>query len=94
MERREIAGIALTVLAALAVGGLIGAGIGNGLYSPAAGVAVAAAIGIATGLLVRLQVRRSRRARPPRSEPSTRAPAGGSGATHRADQDPNVEPRG
>ncbi|MEW6757935.1 MAG: hypothetical protein AB1347_06925 [Acidobacteriota bacterium] len=60
---RRRATLILTVGAALAAGGVVGAGISEGWFGPVPGAALAALIGIGTGAAVRRQVLRVRRAR-------------------------------
>lgn len=63
MTKRQRLSLAALIPAALAAGGIAGAGIGLRWYPPAVGVGLAALIGLAAGVFVYRTIGRARRAR-------------------------------
>jgi hypothetical protein len=61
LNKRERGQLALTILLAVAAGGLIGAGVGLNWYGPLLGTSLAILIGLATGARVFRAVRKGRR---------------------------------
>ena len=60
MNKKRRARIILTIIAALAAGGTIGAGVGAKLYPPSVAVVVAVAPGLCVGVFVYRLIRQNR----------------------------------